>query len=134
MSRIPMTTVAVFTVCPPCCARRARGSQGIGGECGSPQIPWLGLSPVPRRLRTRALAFLRPGSARRQLVSPTLGEALVFRFRLVARVAVSLLEQTEDLLGSALDLVEVVVRELAPLLLDLALHLGPLAFQHVLVH
>src|SRR5215472_602668 len=134
MSRIPMTTVAVFTVCPPCCARSAPGSQGIEGECGSPPIPWLGLSPAPRGIRTPALAFLRPGPARGQLVRPALGEALVLHFRLVARVAVPLLEQTENLLGSALDLVEVVVGELAPLLLDLALHLGPLAFQHVLVH
>src|SRR5262249_47533409 len=53
---------------------------------------------------------------------------------LLARVAITLLEQTEQLLAPAVDLVHVIVRELAPLLLHLALHLLPLPLQHVLVH
>src|SRR5262249_3840287 len=43
-------------------------------------------------------------------------------------------EQSEQLVGPTIDLVEIVVGELAPLLLDLALHLAPLPLQYVLVH
>src|SRR5262249_31493904 len=68
------------------------------------------------------------------LAGPAVREPLVLLFRLVSRIAVALLEEPKQLLRPAVDLVDVVIRELAPLLLDLPLHLGPLALQNVLVH
>src|SRR4029450_8992980 len=64
----------------------------------------------------------------------TVHEAVVLLLRAVLRIAVALLEQSDHLLGPALGLVELVIGELAPLLLDLPLHLLPLAGRDVLVH
>jgi len=69
-----------------------------------------------------------------ELSGVLLGETLVLLFSLVSSVPVALLEQTEQLVGFALNLVEVIVRELAPLLLDLPLHLPPLPLQDVFIH
>src|SRR5579859_4074452 len=50
------------------------------------------------------------------------------------REAVSLLNLPRELLGVTLELLQIVVRQLAPLLLDLALDLMPTAAHLVLVH
>src|SRR6478735_799602 len=55
-------------------------------------------------------------------------------FRLVFRVPVTLLKLADELLALSGDLVEVVVGQFAPLRLDFALHLMPLALQRVCVH
>src|SRR5258706_16361932 len=53
---------------------------------------------------------------------------------LVAGAAVALLDLAHELVALARDLVEFVVGELAPLFLDRALHLLPVAFDAVPVH
>src|SRR6185295_18381404 len=52
----------------------------------------------------------------------------------LAGLAVALLNPADQLVALTLDLVEVVVRQLSPLFLDLALHLVPLAVQPGLIH
>src|SRR6185295_6933350 len=52
----------------------------------------------------------------------------------LAGLAVALLNPADQLVALTLDLVEVVVRQLSPLFLDLALHLVPLAVQPRLIH
>src|SRR5882757_6787865 len=54
--------------------------------------------------------------------------------RLVPRNAVALLQPAGELLALALDHIEVVVGELAPLLLSLALELFPVAFDTIPIH
>src|SRR3972149_9206361 len=105
------------------------------------------MRPVARGARTlvfRSCSLLLPrvvpGRPRVALVEaatttePLLHDAPVLLLGLLLRVAVALLQQADQALGLALDSVEVVVRELAPLLLDEAPQLPPLALQDVLVH
>src|SRR5215470_7081406 len=63
-----------------------------------------------------------------------LQEAVVLLLRLLPRVSVALLQQADQLIGLALGPIQLVVGELAPLLLDPPLHLLPLAGKDVLVH
>ena len=53
---------------------------------------------------------------------------------LVLGIAVSPLERAFELITFAVDCADVVVRQLAPFLLDLALHLLPITFHSVPVH
>src|SRR5205823_862108 len=86
-------------------------------------------------LSTLSLHDALPISHRRLVRgSPPLDEAVVLFFRPVPRVTVPLLEQTDDLIGATLDAVQVIVREVAPLLLHLPLHLLPFPLQDVGVH
>src|SRR5436190_1044475 len=63
-----------------------------------------------------------------------LQELIQFLLRFFAVVAVALLELADQLLGFALDLSQIVVGELAPAGLDVALHLSPFALENVAVH
>src|SRR5215468_9134944 len=55
-------------------------------------------------------------------------------FGLVAREAVLLLDLAHELVALAVDDVELVVRQLAPLFFDLALELLPVAFDAIPIH
>src|SRR5579862_7197245 len=57
-----------------------------------------------------------------------------FLSRAVARPSVALVNPADELLGVAVDLLEVVIRQLAPLNLGLAFDLVPLAFELIRVH
>ena len=61
-------------------------------------------------------------------------ERIDFVFGFFFGFAVAFLDLAFELLGSAVDGVEVVVGELAPLLLDFAFDLFPVAFELVAVH
>ncbi len=76
-----------------------------------------------------------PASAQWNLPeSVPLFEALDFALGIVASLAVALLNGAYELVAAALDPVEVVIGQVAPLLLDLALDLVPLALEGRLVH
>lgn len=70
------------------------------------------------------------------LVGATAGraEGVDFFFGFLFGFAVAFLDFSFELLGFAVDGVEVVVGELAPLLLDFAFDLFPVAFELVAVH
>jgi hypothetical protein len=63
------------------------------------------------------------------------GEEVVdFSFGLIAYVAVTFLNATDQRLGVARYTLEIVVSQLAPLRFHGAFHLVPLAFEHISVH
>src|SRR5262249_39473755 len=88
------------------------------------------LSATARRAVRRGFP---PGRIAR-LVVVSVEALLHLALGLIARPAVSLLQSTGKLVHRAVDAVEIVVRELAPPLLDLTPHLLPLAGENVLVH
>src|SRR5262249_9220660 len=87
--------------------------------CKRVACPATDMRPAPRRPSGDVALYL-PG------VDLALG--------LLAAVAVSFLELADQDLGVPLDLIDLIVRQLAPLLPDLALELSPLPFQRVSVH
>src|SRR4030095_172716 len=93
---------------------------------------------VGGRSLSRALVAPRRGGGavlvREVRVPGLLEESLELLLGLVLRVAVPLLQQAGQLVEASLRLVQLVVRELAPLLLHAALDLLPLAFEDVPVH
>src|SRR5262249_54065798 len=60
--------------------------------------------------------------------------AVELALRFLAIAAITLLDLPDEHFGMALCLIEVVVRELAPLLSDLTLQLRPLSLQRVTIH
>src|SRR4051812_34809811 len=54
--------------------------------------------------------------------------------RLVAGNAIAFLHFADELIFSSVELIDLVVGQLAPLFLDAAFELGPLAFENVVVH
>src|SRR5712691_2061271 len=136
MSRTP-TTFVVF-MAPPSAAESELGSRGRLCPPATPD-PQLNMRPGLHWIPGACFQALPPGirvvrPVAVELAGVLLHESLVLFLGLVPRVPVALLEQAEQLLGLALDPVEVIVRELAPLLLDLPLHLPPLSLHDVLVH
>jgi hypothetical protein len=55
-------------------------------------------------------------------------------FSLVFRDALAFLNLAQQLVFFAIDHIQIIIRELAPLLFDLAFDLGPIAFNDVFVH
>src|SRR5438309_4964821 len=136
MSRTP-TTFVVF-MAPPSAAESELGSRGRLCPPATPD-PQLNMRPGLHWIPGACFQALPPGirvvrPVAVELAGVLLHESLVLFLGLVPRVPVALLEQAEQLLGLALDPVEVIVRELAPLLLGLPLHLPPLSLHDVLVH
>src|ERR1700730_13384528 len=70
----------------------------------------------------------------RALLVHALEPSVDLAFRLVLRNAIMLLQTAGELLALALDHIEVVVGELAPLLLSLAFELFPVAFNTIPIH
>src|SRR5258706_15089331 len=60
-------------------------------------------------------------------------EVLHFLLGAFAGIAVAFLQQTDQFLRAATDAIKLVVGQFAPLLLDLAAYLFPLAFENVLI-
>src|SRR5262245_47234206 len=78
---------------------------------------------------------LRPFLASRRLFDVRVADPVFdLLLRLVARDAVALLHPANELLRSALDLIEVAIGQLAPFFPDSALELVPLAFENRFVH
>ena len=57
-----------------------------------------------------------------------------FFFRLIFGIAITLLKTAFELILLARDDIEIIVGQLAPLLLDLAFHLLPISFDAVPIH
>src|SRR3569623_1934778 len=94
-----------------------------------------GSTPASRRSRLPAVASeTADGRAMEPVV---LGLGLPFLDLLlgvIAGHAIAFLDLSGQLLATALDGVEIVVGELAPLFLELAFHLLPVAFDNVPIH
>jgi hypothetical protein len=67
-------------------------------------------------------------------VVPVLEELVDLGLCLCPGVAVAGLDLADELIAAALDLVQIVIGELAPLLLDLAAQLSPSATEDIFVH
>jgi hypothetical protein len=57
-----------------------------------------------------------------------------FPARLIPSVAISLLDFALELILLAIDYVEIIIREFAPFLFDLAFHLLPASFNAIPIH
>ena len=90
---------------------------------------WL---PIPHRLRARLGAGAVGRVARARVERSR--EALDLLLGLVLRNSVDFLDPAREFLATDVDHVKVVIRELAPLLVDLALELLPVAFDAIPIH
>src|SRR5262245_46058489 len=89
---------------------------------------------APGRGRPGAGPYVLSRLVSRRFALAAVDDFVVFLLGAVPRVAVLLLKHADELLGLTLGAIEVVISQLAPLLLHLPLHLVPLALEHVSIH
>src|SRR5690554_4737807 len=92
---------------------------------------WLSVAGTRRQGGPR---LRRSGPAEAHVAAAGFQELVEVALGLLAAVAVALLDTADELVVVAFGHRQVVVRELAPLLLDVALELLPVALQNVPVH
>src|SRR5690606_5492999 len=115
---------AMPTCSAPAWPTRRRSAAGTAGRASGPSSEHANERAPPRRS-----PFLRSAAgsvARQPAVDVLLGVVLSF--------SVALLEASGEFRALALDYVEVIVGQLAPLLLNLALELLPVSFDLIPVH
>src|SRR5205823_4449229 len=122
---MPFNSSSSFSILP-CCCSAAETSSIARTEVVPARAVWFA-----RKMPNSVAVPLCTASP---LVVGQAHKIVDFLLGLLASVTISLLKLADELLSVALDLVDVVLRQLSPPASDVSSYLKPFAFENILVH